>query len=258
MNDVLILRILRLSRPIAFAIIASALILTSTVASADTSLKVLEYYPGSPSVLGRGQSFFLRIGYTSDQPIRVRAQPFSSGERVPAMTDVSPLNDAGTGEALVSLHLTDPRRVDTIVVTGETKTGDVVAQASVSVDLTWTDRPDLTLHSPPQWVFRMSAEQNSRMQWWQSVLGLVMMGSVPAYFVLQFVLLWRVHDRWQRIAAVPLVLMVPVIAITAFGLLERSNLSFIWLIFTAPLALFYLLVVMILRRRKTAFTNVKG
>jgi hypothetical protein len=91
------------------------------------------------------------------------------------------------------------------------------------------------------------------MQWWQEVLwGLVLMGSIPAYFVLQVVLLWRLHDRWQRIAAVPLVMMVPVVAISAFGLWERATLWFIWLVFTAPLALFYLLVVMVLRHRETA------
>jgi hypothetical protein len=62
----------------------------------------------------------------------------------------------------------------------------------------------------------------------------------------------------QTVAAVPLVLMVPVIAISAFGLLQRANLSLIWLVFAAPLALFYLLVVMVLRRlsRTTAKRNV--
>jgi hypothetical protein len=73
-------------------------------------------------------------------------------------------------------------------------------------------------------------------------------GSVSAYFVFQVVLLWRLHDRWQRIATVPLVLMVPVLAVTAVGLLQKANLWFIWLGISAPLALFYLLVIMLLRR----------
>jgi hypothetical protein len=77
-------------------------------------------------------------------------------------------------------------------------------------------------------------------------------GQHPCLFCPQVVLLWRLHGHWQRIAAVPLVMMVPVVAISAFGLWERANLWFIWLVFTAPLALFYLLVVMVLRRRETA------
>jgi len=243
----------KLTCAISLAVSASALFFTPVVASADTSVQVRATYPTSRSVLGRGQTFFLLIGYTSDQPIRVRAQPFFAGERVPAMTSGSPHYGTGTGEVEVDLPLSDPRRVDTIVVTGETKTGEVVAQARISVDLTWTSRPDLTFHAPPEWVLRMSAEQDTRMQWWQEVLwGLVLMGSIPAYFVLQVVLLWRLRDRWQRIAAVPLVMMVPVVAISAFGLWERATLWFIWLVFTAPLALFYLLVVMVLRRRETA------
>ena len=58
---------------------------------------------------------------------------------------------------------------------------------------------------------------------------------------------WR--GGWRKAAAIPVVLMLVVLGHAIVALLAGSNLFPLGLIFTAPVALLYLLVLMVLRRR---------
>ena len=79
------------------------------------------------------------------------------------------------------------------------------------------------------------------------VLGLAVMAGVPVYFVLQPLLLFRVRDGWRRAVQAPLFPMAAVLAWTIYAGLKGSNLFPLVLIFTAPLADLYLLVILLLR-----------
>src|SRR5438045_8678047 len=72
--------------------------------------------------------------------------------------------------------------------------------------------------------------------------------SAIAYVPLQLhsVLAWR--GGWRIAAFVPLALMVPVFAYTAYALALKSNLWPIVLIFAAPVGTAYLLLLMAIRR----------
>jgi hypothetical protein len=72
--------------------------------------------------------------------------------------------------------------------------------------------------------------------------------TVPAYIVLQLILLLRYSGGWRIAAALPLIGMVPLLIYTLFALVMGSNLWPLMAIFLTPFAFFYLLAVLALRR----------
>ena len=67
--------------------------------------------------------------------------------------------------------------------------------------------------------------------------------AVPAYIILQFVVIWRSSGPSRWVAAVPLVVMVPVFVLTGVAYAQESNLWPLWLLFASPVALLYVVVV---------------
>ncbi len=82
------------------------------------------------------------------------------------------------------------------------------------------------------------------------MLGFGLMAMVPAYFALQLVLLMRLSRGWRIAAALPLVVMVPVVVVSISDFLLGSNLWPIFIILLAPPAFLYLLVIAGLERRE--------
>src|SRR6185312_3621769 len=146
-----------LGRALALAL-ATAAGFGAASARAEVGVQILATDPASPATLGKWQRFSLHIGYTSDIPIRIRAHPFFAGKPVPAINGGSPLYGAGAGEALFWLAFTNPRQVDSLVVTAEAQDGKIVARTDLPVDLTWTGKPAAT-PVPPEWVTRLMAER---------------------------------------------------------------------------------------------------
>src|SRR5262245_27097982 len=69
-------------------------------ARADTTVQVLETHPAGETVtLGQRESFYLRLAYASETPVRIWAQPFFRGEPARAGSNPS-LTYSGTGEAI--------------------------------------------------------------------------------------------------------------------------------------------------------------
>jgi len=80
--------------------------------------------------------------------------------------------------------------------------------------------------------------------------------AVAGYFVAQVYVLVRWRGGWRIAAAVPLLLMIPVFGVTTSGFAHQSNLWPISLLFAAPVALLYLLILMAIRRfTRTALEN---
>src|SRR6266850_640750 len=157
------LPVLRRARP--RVIIAFALFCIPSIASAEVSLQILATDPASPAVLGHWDHLSLRISYTSDRPIRVRAQAFHGGKQVTEMTSGSPLYEADAGDAFFWLAYTRAQQVDTITVTAEdAQTYKPLTQTSISVDLTWTGERSATPRAPADWVAPLQAEQDRRNQ----------------------------------------------------------------------------------------------
>jgi len=233
----------------------------SPAAAAEVRVQVLETDPPSPATLGHWEPFHLRIGYDSDRTIRVRGDAFLQDKRVTSISSGSPRYEPGTGEAYVWLAFTEAARVDKVVVTAEDDvTRKPLAQTEVVVELTWTGikQPEAP-RARASWVERLRAENERRSKaesaaymnrpvpWWEGVLFFVAIWAGPVYLVLQVVLLRRYRGAWRLAVAVPAVPMTGVLIYTVYAYQAGSNLFPLVLIFTSPVALLYLLGLMVAR-----------
>ncbi len=243
------------------ALIITGILLAPAIASAGNQVRLTETDPASPATLGYWEEFYLRIGYTSDRPIRVRAEAFCAGKRVTEITSGSLLYPAGTGEAFFWLAYTRAQHVDTIQITAtDDQMRATFAQTNVPVDLTWTGVRSAATRVKADWVKHALADQGHRekaafaahmkqpVPLMASLIFLLVVWSIPAYFVLQIVLLWRLRDGWRRAVALPVIPMLAAVAYTIYAYKDGSNLFPLVLIFTAPIALIYLLIVLTVRR----------
>ncbi|HLN28581.1 MAG TPA: hypothetical protein VK395_12635 [Gemmataceae bacterium] len=80
---------------------------------------------------------------------------------------------------------------------------------------------------------------------------LVGFGSALAYIPLQLYTGIRWRGAWRIVALVPLLLMIPVFAITGLAFAQQSNLWPIILIFAAPVGTGCLVILMVVRRLGT-------
>ena len=66
--------------------------------------------------------------------------------------------------------------------------------------------------------------------------------ALPAYSILQIVVIRRSSGVSRWVATVPLVFMVPIVLLTVVGLVQESNLWPLLLLFASPVAFLYVLV----------------
>ncbi|HEX5475003.1 MAG TPA: hypothetical protein VFX12_10110, partial [Vicinamibacterales bacterium] len=83
------------------------------VMHAEVRVRVVETDPASPATLGRDETFYVRIEYDTDEPIRIWARPFFQGTPVAAKSNPS-ITYTGRGEALGWFALDDAVDVDEI------------------------------------------------------------------------------------------------------------------------------------------------
>ena len=121
------------------ALVAALLVARVTAAGAQPVVRILETQPAMDASLGHGQSFYVRIGYSSDEPILLWARPFSNGKEVGARSNPS-WPHVGSGEALGWFELSKPGEVDEIRIRAgggkPYREWDVVRQP---VRLRWTN-----------------------------------------------------------------------------------------------------------------------
>jgi len=88
---------------------------------------------------------------------------------------------------------------------------------------------------------------NSPLMQIMDMVAMVVMWTVPGYFVLQGWLLWSLSGGWRTAAAAPLLPMGAVLVYTVYAFLDGSNIFPLVLIFTAPIAFLYLAIIVVLR-----------
>ena len=112
---------------------------SSTSALAGSSAGIVETQPSTSATLGHGQSFYVRIEYSTDEPVSLWARPFLNGKEVErAMSNASSAY-LGSGEALGWFELIDAGAVDEIrIKAGGGKPYREWVLASQPVRLRWT------------------------------------------------------------------------------------------------------------------------
>jgi hypothetical protein len=177
---------------------------------------------------------------------------------MPAMNGGEPHVLPGHGEVLLWIGYYDERQIDRVTVTATAASGSVAAQIQRPLALTWTGQP-APWPTPPQWLQRMNLERerqakadygammNSPLMAAADTVAVAMMIAVPGYFLLQCLVLWLWGGGWRKAAMAPLWPMGAVLAYTVYTFFDGSNLFPVVLIFTAPLAFLYLLLLLALR-----------
>jgi len=246
------------------ALLVLACVAIPSVAVGQVRIEVIETDPVSPAGLGHWQRFNVHFSYESDRPTRVYGEAYWRGRRVTAITSGSPLYPAGAGDGMFWFAYTEPAQVDRIVLSAHADGGRAaVAQAAVDVELVWTGERSAP-PTPAAWVTRMDAEAARRQKEayaaymnrptpaWETALFLALVWSPVGYAVAQVFALWRLRAGWRLAAAIPLVPMGAVVLYTIWAYSRGSNLFPLMLIFTSPLALLYLLVLIVAGRRLRA------
>ncbi len=81
--------------------------------------------------------------------------------------------------------------------------------------------------------------------------------AVPAYIIMQFVVIWRSSSPSRWVAALPLVVMVPVFVLTGMAYAQESNLWPLCLLLASPVALLYVVgvaIIVLWKKRSPAAT----
>lgn len=232
------------------------------LALAEIKLQIIATDPLPPAVLGRWEHYSVLVSYDTDRPFYLRGDVFLGGRRVTSITGGSWRLEPGTGETIFWFAYTEPAQVDQVVVWAEdAQTRAAMAQTRIDVALRWTGVPPGAARPRPEWVERLMAVQEARSEaeyqaymnrprpWWQWGIFFAMIWSAPGYLVAQVLALWRLRGGWRLAAAIPTVPMALVLGYTFVAYRAGSNLFPLVLIFTSPLALAYLVVVLLASRR---------
>lgn len=197
-------------------------------ARARTQVQVLETWPAGDHVtLGKNQTFYLHLHYTSDQPVHIWARPYFQGKPAKAGSNPSRVYPAGSGDALGWFFLFDPdTRVDEVRISAGDGSYDTPVVATYAVSITGGDAPAPST-SPPEWVASLNAADKaaSDAAYRKAMSSPMTAADVTLFggFMLAMIALglvgmawpvwgvWRWRAGWRIGAAIPAVVMALVV-----------------------------------------------
>lgn len=206
------------------AVLAVLSALGAAAVRAETTIRVLETYPAGDSVtLPTNETFYVRIEYTTDEPVRIWARPYFEGTEVRAGSNPSRAH-TGSGEALGWFFFHEPgMQVDEIrIKAGDGTPSGTQALVSYPVRITSATLPAVAA-SQPEWVVALRSEEQrlqreefeARMStppsagemlfmnaFMLAVLGLGILGIVAPVWAMR-----RWSGGWRVAAAVPGVIL---------------------------------------------------
>jgi hypothetical protein len=133
-------------------------------AGAATTVELLDTEPNDRAVtLGSGQTFYLRLAYSTDTPVHIWARPYFRGRDVNAGSNPSRVYE-GEGEALAWFFFLGEagQQVDEIRISaGDGSTGGTHELLRVPVSITAGSQPAPAAAAPP-WLARLKADDERR------------------------------------------------------------------------------------------------
>jgi hypothetical protein len=213
---------------------------------AETTVRVLETWPPGDRVeLGRNQSFYLRLAYATDVPVRIWVAPYRNGERVDAGSNPSTLH-SGRGEALGWFFFMQPGAVvDEVRVTaGDGSTANTRLVAVWNGRVTGGSGAEDNESAAPGWIAELTAkarkEQDEANQaranapvaagevvlfggFMLAMLGVGVLGLAWPLWAL-----WRWSGGWRLAAAVPGAFMAFVVLRILVGVARDPTSHNLW------------------------------
>jgi hypothetical protein len=133
-------------------------------AHAESTARIVDTYPAADALLGHNESFYVRIGYATDEPISLWARPYRNGQPVEKAMSNASAKYTGEGEALGWFALIGPGEVDEIrILAGGGKPYREWELTRQGVQLTWsTANP--TRSAATAWVEELKAAADAHMR----------------------------------------------------------------------------------------------
>jgi hypothetical protein len=228
-------------------LVALVLLISGVAASAHaaTTVKVLATDPpGRNVMLDRNQNFYVRIGYTTDEPVSIWAQPYFHGSAVAAGTNPS-RTYTGAGEALGWFFFMKPGdAVDEIRINvGDGSRDGTHLAATYPVHIAGSDTPGPP-RTEPKWVVDLNQKDKAAQQeayekrmnappsagdwvlyngFMLAMLGLGVLGfAAPAWGA------WRWRGGWRIAAIVPVAMMLFVVLRLLTGVARDPTSHNLW------------------------------
>jgi len=226
------------------------LIAPAAAMAAVPSVEVLAIHPASGQTLPRDTAVYVHLRYRSETELRVQVKGFRSGTEIRdgARWNPSPPYPSGSGEAIAWIAYTSPVRIDELRIEISDGNWRKLLILMQPAGFAWSGQPGQEAPRP-EWVRRLSdAQQHATSASSKSavgggfdmIIGLVVMLSVPGYFVLQILCGLRWSGGWRLAALAPLLVMVPAVIHASFALSAGSNIWPIVVILAAPFGFLYL------------------
>jgi hypothetical protein len=243
------------------AALASIALAGLASAQQPVSLYLVETDPPVGSRLQRGEAFYARVQYQTDREIHIWGRGVGT-EPTSGKSHPSPVYSPGSGEALIWFTLDVPGKIDVMRIQAVPRGHEAaVAAVDFPVNLRWEDNaPKLPRAA---WVEPMVADLQQRVQehvvssagtgW--NVFALLLFAATPAYLALQAFAFWRMRGRYGLAFWLPVGAMALVYLVALLGAMAGSNLAPIWVVFASPLALIYVIVLLILDFRRTSHAS---
>lgn len=243
------------------AFLLIALLAIPAFAQDKFQAEITETDPPEGIVLKANEPLYVRLKYQSNQPLRFQAAGYLNGSKInrSASFNPAPAYAAGGGETLAWLAYYEAITIDEVRVTISDQNWKTLEELSLPIDMRWSGEPPQPWRQPAAWVDTLSKQQQSMAQssmpasdgnlWLWSLLMMFMGWSIPGYIVLQIYMLKKYEGRWRMLAKLPLWGMIPLFAYTLFALIAGSNLWPLVLLFIAPFAFIYLLLIMLIKNR---------
>jgi hypothetical protein len=145
-------------------ILLAALVLVNAPVHAESTARIRDTWPPTGATLGHNESFYVRIGYRSDEPISLWARPYRNGRPVEkTMSNASP-KYMGDGEALGWFALIEPGEVDEVrILAGGGKPYREWELTRQGVQLSWTTANPAS-GTTAAWVEELKAASDARMR----------------------------------------------------------------------------------------------
>jgi hypothetical protein len=238
-------------------------VLGAHVAAADPSpvaLKIVRTEPSRNFLLPRFGTIYMEVAYTSGLPLRLQAQGYKDGkpyEEGEAM-NASVIHPAGSGRALVWVSYGEPAKIDEIRITAYDDRWKPLTALHFARPAQWLERTAGTRATRPDWVRALTARENAIAEEYRAdhpaemnasgaLFFDLLFLSLPGYLVLQAAALLTFQGRWRKASMAALLVMVPAAAHAVLALAAGSNLWPLVLLFAAPFAFVYLVLLFAIR-----------
>jgi len=230
-------------------VLVATILLLASIAGADeqpdTQVSIIDTWPpGNHISLGRDQTFYLRLAYSTDTPVRIWARPYYEGE--PADAGSHPSRQySGSGEALGWFFLSQPGvRVDEIRISaGDGRVASTPVMAVWRGQILASSKPAATV-LPPAWIEELKSidqaaqeqafqeRMNQPLTAWESILFALFVPMVLAVglvgLVWPFRALLRWRGGWRLGAALPAALMAFVVLRLIIGVVLDPRSHNLW------------------------------